>query len=80
MESNYFKYSEVYSRYWFRFLGYDLYDTEKNKQLTKGQFHNLHRDIADELAGGAELPKRFKLIEREPVKKLVERHGKIREK
>ncbi len=34
---------------------------------------------ADDLASGADLPKRFELIEREPPKKSVERHGKKKE-
>ncbi len=70
MDNNYFKYSEAYSRFWFRYLTWDFYCTKTNRRLTKGQLHNLSPDLCNDLATGADLPPRFKPLEREPAQKI----------
>lgn len=77
MNSDYIKYQQPYARYWFRLLSWDIFDTEKNRLLSKGTFHNLFPELCEKkLAAGEPLPERFELVPREPAKRSVERHGK----
>jgi hypothetical protein len=71
--------SQLYFKFWFRYLGSDLNNLRTGKTYTKGEFYRIFTPLAEALALDDQLPADWKTIKRPPFVPFVERHGKIRE-
>lgn len=69
--------SELYFKFWQRYLGVDLHNLRTGKTYTKGEFYRLFTPLAEALALDDQLPTEWQTVKRPPFVPFVERHGKI---